>query len=143
MAMIITHSRHALTVVVGFVVMVFSTLPAPAQENGPISPKLTPKLQGLLQQAMLSILDASHQIMDPLVMGDSATVAGQARAIDHSFIMEQAMTDQDRKDLVAALPTAFIDLDRLFHQTASNLATAAESNDRAQVHAYFKKMIET
>jgi len=138
-----TCSRRALAATIGFVVMVLSALPAPAQENEPIWPRLTPKLQGLLQREMVAILDASHHIVDALVMGDSATVSDQARAIERSFIMEQSMTDQDRKDLMAVLPPAFIDLDRLFHQTAAKLAAAAESNDQVQVHASFSKMIET
>jgi len=92
---------------------------------------------------MLSILEASHQILDALVMGDNATAADQARAIERSFIMEQSMTEQDRQDLMAVLPAAFVDLDRLFHETAADLAAAAESNDRSRAHAAFDKMIET
>lgn len=106
-------------------------------------PKLTPKLQGLLQQEMTSILGASHEILDALVMGDSATVAGRARAIEASFIMEQSMTAQDREDLMAVLPEAFVELDRRFHRTAADLAIAAESSDLAKAHESFDKMIET
>ena len=137
------YHRRVLAAAFGFAVIVLSALPALAQQNEPIGPKLTPKLQGLLQQEMVSILDASHHIVDALVMGDNARVADQARAIEGSFIMEQSMTDQDRKDLMAVLPPAFIELDRLFHQTAANLATEAARNNRAQVHTSFNKMIET
>lgn len=125
------------------VVSVLLSLPAFAVESEPIWPKLTPKLQGLLQQEMVSILDASHHILDALIMGDNAAVADQARAIERSFIMEQSMTDEDRQDLVSVLPVEFVDLDRLFHETAANLAAAAESNDRTRAHAAFDKMIDT
>ena len=137
---------HGLPVILGsvwLVVSVLVTLPAFAAEPEPIWPKLTPKLQGLLQREMVSILDASHHILDALIMGDNATVADQARAIERSFIMEQSMTDEDRQDLVSVLPAEFVDLDRLFHETAANLAAAAESNDLTRAHASFDKMIET
>jgi hypothetical protein len=92
---------------------------------------------------MVAILDASHRILDALIMGDNATVVERARAIERSFIMEQSMTKEDRQDLVSVLPAEFIDLDRLFHETAANLAAAAESGDLSQAHAFFDKMIET
>lgn len=137
------HSRHAMAVAVGLVALVHLNVPAAAQETEPVFPKLTPRLQELIQQEMVSILDAGHQILDALVMGDSAAVADQARAIERSFIMEQSMTEQDRQDLMAALPPAFVNLDRRFHQTAAKLAEAAENNDRIQAHAVFNEMIET
>lgn len=117
--------------------------PAFAQEAEPIWPKLTPKLQELLQREMVSILDASHHILDGLITGDSAAVADRAHAIERSFIMEQSMTDADRRDLKAVLPAEFVALDRRFHQTAADLAEAAERDDLAQAHAVFAEMVET
>lgn len=139
------HLPHGLPVTLGSVwlaVSVLVTLPAFAVEPEPIWPKLTPKLQGLLQREMVSILDASQRILDALIMGDYATVADQARAIEGSFIMEQSMTDEDRQDLVSVLPADFVDLDRLFHETAANLAVAAESKKQSRAHAFFDRMIE-
>lgn len=135
--------RRGLAAAVACVVVAHSAPPAPARADEPIWPQLTPKLKGLLQREMVSILDASHHILDALVMGDEAAVADQARAIERSFIMEQAMTDEDREDLMAVLPPAFVELDRRFHRTAADLAAAAERGERARAHAAFSEMIET
>lgn len=137
------RGRRAILGGIGLVAVLLLALPAPAQGPEPIWPKLTPKLQGLLQREMVSILDASHHILEALVMGDTATVADQARAIERSFIMEQSMTEEDRQDLMAVLPAGFVDLDRRFHRTAAELAAAAESDDLDRAHAAFATMIET
>ncbi len=137
------HSRDAIAAAVGVVAFVLLTWPASAQETEPVWPKLTPRLQELIQQEMVSILDAGHHILEALVMGNNAAVADQARAIERSFIMEQSMTEQDRQDLMAVLSPAFVDLDRSFHQAAAKLAAAAESDDRVQAHAVFNRMIGT
>jgi len=139
----ILRGRHVMSWSACLAAIVFMTFPVSAQETESIWPKLTPKLQGLLQQEMLSILDASHEILDALVMGDSPTVADRGRAIEASFIMEQSMTAEDRQDLMAVLPAEFVDLDRRFHQTAADLAAASESDDLTGAHASFDKMIAT
>ncbi|HSR72040.1 MAG TPA: cytochrome c [Kiloniellales bacterium] len=141
--MVLQRSPYETLRSIGLIAALLAAVPASAQQTEPIWPKLTPKLQGLLQREMVSILDASHHILDALVMGDAVTVASEARAIERSFIMEQSMTEQDRKNLMTVLPTAFVELDGQFHQTAANLAAAAESKDLSRAHAEFSKMIQT
>ena len=46
-----------------------------AQNAEPVLPKLTPKLQDLLRKEMLSINDASQEILAALVAGDNESVA--------------------------------------------------------------------
>ena len=137
-----SRDRPAISAILGLLAVMSVAFPAPAQNVEPIGPKLTPKLQDLLQREMISILDASHRILDGLIMGDYAAVAEQARAIERSFIMEQSMTEEDRRDLMAVLPAEFVDLDRSFHETAANVAEAAQNNDPARAHAAFDQIID-
>lgn len=83
---------------------------APAAE--PVGPKLTPKLRDALRQEMASVLLASQDIVGALAIGDHATVAERAQQIHDSFILQQSLTEQDRKDLMAAVPPEFVELDR-------------------------------
>jgi len=113
-----------------------------AQDAGPVTPKLTPKLQNLLRKEMLSLDDASQQILAALVRGDDARVAELAQQIHDSFILRQSMTPEDKADLMAAVPEGFIRQDRAFHEISAALAQAARDGDRAQQHDKFGRMIE-
>lgn len=50
---------------------------------------------------------------------------------------------QDRKDLEAALPPAFLELDGAFHRLAAKLAEAARREDRDLQTYYFERMVES
>lgn len=114
----------------------------PARSAEPVSPKLTPTLQDLLRKEMVSIEDAGRQILSALVAGDNARVAELAQRIHDSFILQQSMTPEDRKNLMAAVPKGFVERDRVFHEISAALAEAARSGDRAQQQEEFGKMIE-
>lgn len=113
---------------------------APAAE--PVGPKLTPKLRDALRQEMAQVLVASQEIVGALAIGDHATVAERAQQIHDSFILEQSLTEQDRQDLVAALPPQFVELDRGFHETSAALAAAARAEDVGQELSAFARMSE-
>lgn len=112
-----------------------------AQAVEPVSPKLTPKLQDLLRKEMLSVNDASQEILAALVTGDDARVAELAQQIHDSFILRQSMTPADKADLIAAVPQGFVQQDRAFHEIAATLAQAARSGDRAQQKQQFDRLI--
>jgi hypothetical protein len=112
----------------------------PAAE--PVGPKLTPKLRDALRQEMASVLLASQDIVGALAIGDHAAVAEQAQQIHDSFILEQALTEQDRQDLEAAMPAAFVELDRGFHEISAALAGAARAQDVEQELGAFARMTE-
>ncbi|HEX6141788.1 MAG TPA: cytochrome c [Geminicoccaceae bacterium] len=95
----------------------------------PVGPELTPKLRDLLRQEMASVLVASQEILGAVVTGDHATIADRAQRIHDSFILEQSLSDQDRKDLMSAVPPEFVELDRAFHETSAELAAAARAGD--------------
>ncbi|MGM0583824.1 MAG: cytochrome c [Pseudomonadota bacterium] len=116
--------------------------PAFGQQANPVSPDLTPKLRELLRKEMLSIEDASKQILSALIAGDDARVAELAQKIHDSFILQQSMTPQDKRDLMAAVPEGFVRRDRAFHETSADLAKAARDGDRVRQHEEFGRMIE-
>lgn len=113
-----------------------------AQEAEPVSPKLTPKLRDLLRREMVSINDASQQILTSIVAGDDAGVAKLAQQIHDSFILRQSMTPDDKKNLMAAVPEGFVQQDRAFHGIAAELAQAARSKDRPQQQEQFSRMVK-
>ena len=113
-----------------------------AQGAEPVSPKLTPKLQELLRKEMLSINDASQQILAALVAGDDARVATLAQQIHDSFILRQSMTPEDKAALMAAAPEGFVQRDRTFHEISAALAQAARAGDRPLQQEQFGRMIE-
>ena len=114
-----------------------------AQEAEPVTPDLTPKLRQLLRQEMQAVLGASREILDALVIGDHAVVADRARQIHDSFILEQALTEQDRQDLMAAVPPEFVQLDGSFHELAARLAEAARAEDHTLQARTFGEMVES
>jgi hypothetical protein len=113
-----------------------------AQQATPISPDLTPKLRELLRNEMLSIEIASHQILSALIAGEDARVAELAQQVHDSFILEQSMTPQDSKDLMAAVPEDFVTRDHAFHELSATLAEAGRSGDRTRQQQEFGRMIE-
>lgn len=112
----------------------------PAQGAQPVGPQLTPKLIKLLRQEMQQVLAAHQQILGAMVIGDHATVAQKAQQIHDSFILKQSLTEQDREDLMAAVPLQFVELDRAFHDLAKNLAEAAGRGDHHEEVIYFNQM---
>lgn len=115
--------------------------PALAQTPEPLSPKLTPTVRELLRKEMLSVEDASKQILSALAAGDDARVAELAQGIHDSFILEQSMTPKDMEDLMAAAPEAFLEQDAAFHGISAALADAGRAGDTAKQHEEFGRMI--
>lgn len=111
-------------------------------EPEPVFPKLTPKLQDLLRREMISLEDASRQILSALIAGDDARVAELAEQVHDSFILQQEMTPEDKVDLMAAVPEDFVQLDRRFHELSADLASAAGSGDLISQHESFGQMLE-
>ena len=115
---------------------------ATAGNDGPVGPKLTPKLKDLIVQEMQLVLQASSEIHTGIVTGDHETVAEQAMKIHDSFIMKRSLTEQDKADFVRAVPPAFAALDAKLHELAARLAHAAEQTDTELETVFFAKMTE-
>ncbi|MFC4259217.1 cytochrome c [Marinobacter lacisalsi] len=106
----------------------------------PVTPKLTDKLSRLLQEEMRSVQAAMTTIHSAMVMGQHEDVAENAQQIHDSFILSQSMTDQDRKDLMSAVPEDFVKLDQEFHELAAALAEAGRTEDTDEQQKLFGEM---
>lgn len=106
----------------------------------PVTPKLTEKLDRLLREEMRSIQSAMAQIHSSMVMGQHEDVARNAQQIHDSFILKQSLTDQDRKDLMSAVPKGFVELDKEFHELAASLAEAGRNEETKEQRKLFNKM---
>lgn len=104
--------------------------------------KLTPKLQMLLKTEMTHIAVSASKITRAIATGDHGVVGQEAMDVANGFILKRSLTDQDKKDLKRAAPTAFLQLDAAFHQTAGRLAQAAEKKDSELELFYFSKMLD-
>ncbi|WP_166252881.1 cytochrome c [Marinobacter salicampi] len=103
----------------------------------PVTPKLTDKLSQLLQKEMRAVQGGMASIHSAMVMGQHESVAENAQQIHDSFILQQELTEQDRKDLMSAVPKGFIKLDKEFHKLAAALAEAGvNENTKKQRHLY-------
>ncbi|PRY72983.1 hypothetical protein [Halomonas ventosae] len=109
----------------------------------PVRPELTPKLQGLLQKEMLQIEQAMQEVYSAMLQGRHAVVAEKGQAIHDSFILEQSLTDEDRQDLKAAVPQAFLQMDATLHELSASLAEAGQAQDTARQVALYGRMTES
>lgn len=133
--------RSSLSAALAFFALI--SVSATAGHDGPVGPRLTPKLKSLIIQEMQLVLRASSEIHSAIVVGDHDTVADQATKIHESFIMKQSLTEQDKAALMKAVPPAFVALDAKLHEYAARLAHAAEQKDVELETIFFAKMTDT
>ena len=128
--------------IVGAGLAVFFTLQAGAQAAEPVGPKLTPKLKELISKEMQQVAQATAELAGAIAGGNHASAMQLGAAVRDSFILKRSLTEQDKKDLMSAVPPGFVALDRHFHATAGKLAHAAEGKDSELQGFYFYKMLE-
>lgn len=130
--------------IAAFLMVTFAGI-AVAQDAAPVNvaDKLPPNVRTLLIQEMQAVLTATQTILEGIVKGQHDLVAEKAEGIHNSFILKQKMTSEDRRALMAAVPEAFLQLDRTFHKLSADLATAARAGDQAQEQVLFGQMMET
>lgn len=109
----------------------------------PVGPNLTPRLKVLLTDEMQQVAEATGDIALAIASGDHENVHRLAAAVRDSFILKQSLTEQDKKDLMNAVPAEFVALDRSFHELAGSLATQAEAKNSELQNFYFSRMLET
>ena len=132
--------KSAWRAVPGMLLAALAGAPVAGQAGEPVTPDLTPKLDRLLRREMQAIDEAMRAIFSAIARGDHATVADKADGIRASFILKQNLTPADRQDLKAAVPQAFVQLDRAFHQDAAALAEAAGERDVERELELFQQM---
>lgn len=112
------------------------------QVNINVGAQLPPKVRGLLIQEMQAILGATQAIQAAIVQGDHETVASKAQAIHDSFIMDQQMTAADKQALLAAVPDAFLERDKAFHELSAQLAQAGRDRDTTRELQQFSEIVD-
>lgn len=108
----------------------------------PVGPKLTPRLKELLADEMRQVAEATGDMTLAIASGDHENVHRLAGAVRDSFILKQSLTEQDKKDLMSAVPPEFVALDKYFHGLAGKLAKQAENKDSELQGYYFSEMLE-
>ena len=100
---------------------------------------LSQELRGLLSSEMVQIEQGMHQIFSHMIRGEYEKVNKLALKIRDSFILRKKLTKSQKNEL-RQLPKAFLELDQSFHETAGDLANAAEFGDKDTVVEYYQKM---
>ncbi|MGM1052263.1 MAG: hypothetical protein ACQEXO_07690 [Pseudomonadota bacterium] len=109
----------------------------------PVRPELTPNLQGLLIKEMIQVELAMQEVFSAIVQGRHAIVAEKSQSIHDSFILDQSMTDEDRRNLKAAVPSKFLQMDAYLHELSASLAEAGRAEDTPLQVELFGRMSES
>lgn len=109
----------------------------------PVGPQLTEKLRGLLVKEMVEIEAAMQETYSAIIQGRHDEVARNGQAIHDSFILEQSLTQQDRRDLKDAVPAEFLQLDARLHQLSASLAEAGRQQNTPQQVDLFNQMTQS
>ena len=108
----------------------------------PVGPNLTPRLKELLTKEMQQVAQAAASLALAISAGDHGSVNQFGVAVRDSFILKKSLTQQDKEDLMRAVPPEFVALDGRFHDIAGKLAHAAELKDSELQGFYYSKMLE-
>ncbi len=101
---------------------------------------LSPELRSLLSKEMLALQTGMQSIIPAYVSGDLEEVAHIAKKIKNSFILKQHITGDQKKELGAKLPKAFLKMDHQFHKYAGMLEHVAQEKHTELVGFYFSKL---
>ena len=91
---------------------------------------------GFIESAMKDILSAN-------AVGDLGEVALIARKMKGSFILKQSLSNRQKQELQAKLPSGFLASDQKFHYMAGMLAHVADSGKTELVGFYYSKLFES
>lgn len=131
------YTRTLITVLTALFMLIPLTATLEAE---PVGSEVPPKLRSLLIKEMRQIDQAMQDIFSAIVKGEHEIVAKRGQAIHDSFILKQSLTQKDRQDLKAAVPSAFVQMDAHLHELAASLAEAGRSEDTPQQLDTFTKM---
>ncbi len=108
----------------------------------PVGPNLTPRLKKLLATEMQQVSKATAELAVAIACGDHGTVSDLGEKVRDSFILKQSLTPEDKKDLIAAVPPAFIAMDKQFHGLAGKLSGAGRGGDSELQGFYYARMLD-
>lgn len=119
-------------------------VPAAGYSQGPSDHlHLSSGLTQLLQQEMQAIQQGMQALIPAIVSGNWEAVAETGEKIQHSYLMKQQLTGEQRQELQRSLPQGFRELDRSFHHAAGMLAHAARMKNADVINFYFYKLTDT
>lgn len=112
-----------------------------AQHTAPIGiSTLSEHLRVVLNEEMLALEKGMKEIFSSMIKGEYEHIEKIATAIQHSFILEQKLSSQEKEELHTKLPENFIVLDRTFHNDAQMLQYVANAKNPELTSFYFNKM---
>ena len=101
---------------------------------------LSPELRGLLVKEMLSLQSGMQAIIPAYASGNWSEIALIAEQMEHSYILQQSLTDEQKKELHSSLSDSFIGLDKQFHYLSGMLKHVAKKEKSELVGFYFSKL---
>lgn len=106
----------------------------------PATANLSAETRTVLIEEMQAISQAMGRIHTAVVTGDHSTVAEEARKIHDSFVLQQELSDAQRKEIGTKLPSDFVAADRAFHVLAERLSQAGENRNPTLERLWFQEM---
>lgn len=103
-------------------------------------PTLSEHLRAVLNEEMVALEKGMKEIFSSMIKGDYKNIEEIAATIQHSFILEQKLSSQEKEELHTKLPQNFIVLDRTFHNDAQMLQHVANAKNPELTSFYFNKM---
>ncbi|QOP41488.1 cytochrome c [Sulfurimonas marina] len=109
--------------------------------NDKASTNLSDELRALLSQEMQFIKSGMDDMLYAIVSNDYKTLGETAKKIQHSYILKQEIKPEQKQEINQKLSTKFMEFDHEFHETAQDLASFAEFEDRENVMKSYSSMI--
>lgn len=104
---------------------------------------LSPPLREALSAEMVALQNGLMTAIPAMVAGNWDEVARIGVQMRDSFIMKQALSEEQLEELHHALPASFLELDARFHYLAGMLSHAAEARKPELVGYYLGTLAET
>lgn len=104
---------------------------------------LSPGLKALLVEEMQEVKKGMESLVTSIASGDWQAIEETGHHIKHSYILKKRLTDEQKQELMKALPEGFKFLDKKFHYYAGMLSHVAKERDIELVQYYRSKMSET
>ena len=104
--------------------------------------QISKEIKPILRQEMQQLQQGMQDLIPAIISGDKEKIITIAQKMQHSYILKQKLTKEQKQDLHKNLPPTFIQLDQNFHRLAGMLAHTAKKEKRELVNFYFYKLTE-
>ena len=104
--------------------------------------KLSDETRNLFKAEMSFIKGGMDEILYAMISGDDERVQEIASEIRDSFIFTKSLKPHNVEE-IKKLPKKFFEYDMELHGSASDLANAAEFNDKEEMKANYFKMVNS